>query len=194
MIEMIIVTVLLGLLAAVGSGLLFDSFTTTQIVDSKQAVAAQTRYALERVEREIRELKYGSTATAYCFISKTPTQLAFYKTPIGKEVGIACTTNADATNADIVNVDISAGNLRLGSTATNDNSTPVLISNVSTFSLAYLDSNGCATTLITNTPGTDPGCVTTGGVRFVQIDLTVLDSNTGQTIAQSTRIALRNSV
>lgn len=60
LIELIITIVLIGLLAAVGTTMISDSFDTTRMVDSSQSFAARVRYTMERLEREIRE---GETIT-----------------------------------------------------------------------------------------------------------------------------------
>lgn len=61
LIELIIAIILIGLLAAVGTTMISDSFDTTRMVDSSQSFAARVRYTMERLEREIRE---GKTITA----------------------------------------------------------------------------------------------------------------------------------
>src|SRR5450759_1188287 len=79
LVEIIISIVLLGILAAVGSSMISDTFKTTKMVDANQANRAQIRYAVERLAREIREVKYVSngknidgtqtTYTGYCISS-----------------------------------------------------------------------------------------------------------------------------
>lgn len=60
LIELIISIVLIGLLAAVGTTMISDSFDTTYLVNSSQSSTGRARYAMERLEREIRE---GKTVT-----------------------------------------------------------------------------------------------------------------------------------
>lgn len=179
------VIVLLGILAAVGSNMLSDSFTTTRMVNANNASEAEARYAVERLAREIREVKYDTSNSQYCIVTPSSTnmianKLAFYKTTSGASYNSTC-----ATNADVV-------------TITKPSDTDLVILNgatlaaqVGSFTLEYLDINGCPTTLIDNSVGTD--CTTPGGIKFVVINLTVNDSVSGQSIAQRVRVALRNS-
>ena len=51
LVELIIAIVLLGILGAVGSTMILDSFTTTQLSNASTASAGQARYALERLAR-----------------------------------------------------------------------------------------------------------------------------------------------
>lgn len=185
LIEMIITLVLLGLLAAVGTTIVSDSFTTTLLVNSSQASVAQARYTLERLEREIREIKYDGVANVYCISTMTTNKLVFYRTTRGAAEGSGC-----AANADIVNIDTSGTDLRLGNSATNGAGTPILTNHLGSLSLAYLDNNGCPTTSLGNSMGAN--CASPGGIRVVGITLTLTDSTSGQSISQTTRVALRN--
>ena len=167
LVELIIVIVLLGILAAVGSNMISDSFTTTRMVDASQASTAQARYALERLAREIREVKFTGTAFTvnYAITTMNATNMVFTRTINGTDV--------------TVTISSSGGNLTLlytppGGTAST------LASQVSGFALSYLDVAGTATT-------------DTSLVRFVVIDLTLTDATSGQSISQRTRVALRNA-
>lgn len=57
LIELVMSIVLIGLLAAVGTTMISDSFDTTFLVNASQSSTARARYAMERMEREIREGK-----------------------------------------------------------------------------------------------------------------------------------------
>ncbi len=69
LIELIISIVLIGMLAAVGSSMIADSFTTTRMVNADTASGGKARYAMERLAREIRE--------AHTISTMTPSQLVF---------------------------------------------------------------------------------------------------------------------
>ena len=172
--ELIITIVLLGILGAVGSTMISDSFKTTRLVDASEASKAQARYAMERLAREIREVKYDGVSS-YCITTMTtsPPKLVFYKT----NGTYATTCN---TNADTVTIDTSGANLRLGYTVAGVTTTSNLSDQLGSFALDYLNTAG-----VTG--------ATAANVRFVVIQLTVTDPVSGVSISQRTRVALRNS-
>ena len=171
LVELVISIVLIGILAAVGSSMIVDSFTTTRMVNADNASAGQARYALERLAREIREIKYDSSGGNYCITAMTATNLVFYRT--SGTYSSTCNTNVVT-----VTINMSGANLTLGysSPAVTSN----LSSQVSSFALAYYDIAGNTT-------------ASTDAIRFVQITLTVTDATSGQSISQRTRVALRNA-
>ncbi len=192
LIEFIIVIVLLGLLAAVGSNMLSDSFRTTRIVNAGNASQEQARYVLERIAREIREIKHclgsacltgaASTFSGYCITAMTTSQLAFYKRDVSSASADDTTACATGSNQRIIYYDGSS-TARLQSALTTSGSDPVLTSSVapSGFSFSYLQADG-STTATDNTV-----------VQFVSITLTVSDATSGQAISQRLTVALRNS-
>lgn len=173
LIELIIVIVLLGLLAAVGSNMISDSFTTSRMVNADTASKQQARYALERLAREIREVKYDTTNSRHCITSlASPTNLAFNKTSGAYD-------STCATNAITVTINKNAAEVNLTLLYSPATVSSTLSNQVSGFSLVYLDASGTATT-------------STSAVRFVVITLAVTDAISGQSISQRTRVALRN--
>jgi prepilin-type N-terminal cleavage/methylation domain-containing protein len=177
LIELIFSIALLGILGAVGSSMIVDSFNTTRMVDADNASTGQARYAVERLAREIREVKFVITGGVGNYCINTPatnptSNLVFYKTS-GTFNNTTCATNAISTT-----INLSATNLTLG--YSSPAVTTTLSSNVSSFTLAYYDVAGIATV--------DPSLI-----RFVVISLTVTDPTSGQSIAQRTRVALRNA-
>lgn len=164
LVEIVISIVLLGILAAVGSTMISDSTTVANVTNLNQTSLSQSRYAVERLVREIREVRL--VGNAYDISDKTVISLRFFKSD-GVEVSIAQ----------------SGSNLSLGyppvssSFLTNE---VEVVSGVPSFSLSYLDIDG--TTTANNTD-----------VRFVQIALTTKNLATGVTSAQRTRVALRNA-
>jgi prepilin-type N-terminal cleavage/methylation domain-containing protein len=149
LIELIISIILLGLMAAVGTTLLSDSFSLTFMMNGSQSSQAKARNAMERIEREIREV--GATTTA----GMAATSFAFTKHGSGASVTIALS----------------------GNTLTLNNTT--LTDNVDSFGFIYRDAALAPTT-------------TPAQLRFVDISLTVKDMDSGQSILQQTRVALRN--
>ena len=173
LVELVISIVLIGILAAVGAEMIADSFTTTRMVNAENSSTAQARYALERLAREIREVKYDSSGGNYCITTKTATNLVFYKT--------SGTYNSTcATNVVTVTINYSNPNLTLQYSSPAAPST-LLSSQASSFTLAYLQSDGVTST------------TSNSYIRFVVITLTVTDATSGQSVVQRTRVALRNT-
>jgi len=161
LIELIITIVLLGLLGAVGVTMISDSFDTSRRIDASETNSGQARYALERMEREIREVRYSGGA--YSITTRTASSMVF--------------TKGDGVTVTLTN---SGGDLTLG--YSSPATTSPLANRVSSFALAYYQADGI-------TPATS-----NSDIRFVQISLTLYDSSTGgRSIAQRTRIALRNA-
>lgn len=189
LVELVISIALIGMLAAVGSNIVVNTFNTSRWVDADNANNAQARYALERLAREIREIKYDDLGNACIYATPnvatnmSTSKLAFYKT--SGTYSATC-----ATSAVLVTISNSLPNLTLG--YSSPAVTAALTDKVSSFSLVYRDSNNCATSLVGNTIGA-ANCSTTGGMRVVDISLTVTDATSGQRISQLTRVALRNA-
>jgi len=167
LIELIITIVLIGLLAAVGTSMIFNSFETTYLVDAAEANNARARNAMERLEREIREINYAGTGYQ---ITMGPSTLAFTKSD-----GQIVTIDRDASN-----------NLRLCFGALPCASPITLAEGATTFALTYhrIDTDGNTTT-----DGVD-----NTNLRFVEISLTLTDARSGQSLAQRSRVALRNNL
>lgn len=168
LVELVISIVLLGMLAAVGTGMIADSFDTTYMVNASEASAGQARYALERMEREIREIKYVDPN--YSISTMTSTKMVFTKTVNGTDTTV---TICNGTSPGCAG---SSALLTLGSPST----TSTLSSQVGSFALAYFQADG-----VTAASGN-------GDIRFVRISLTLTDPTSGQSMAQRTRISLRN--
>jgi prepilin-type N-terminal cleavage/methylation domain-containing protein len=166
LVELIIVIVVMGILAAVGSSIISDTFKTSTVVNASQASADQARYAVERLAREIREVKYSGTAYSISStLAPSSTNMVFTRTINGADVTV--TINKSGTT------------LTLGYSSPAASST--LSSQVSGFTLNFLKLDNTATASATD-------------VRFVVISLTVTDATSGQAITERTRVALRNAV
>lgn len=177
LVELVISIVLIGMLAAVGSSMIVDSITTTRMVNADNASAGQARYALERLAREIREVKYASSGAigSYCITTMTASQIVFIKYVSG--------TPSDPCGTGGVTVTINYSNPNLTLQYSSPAITATLANQANSFALAYLD--------ILGNPTTDASNNATG-IRFVEIGLTVTDPTSGQSISQRTRVALRN--
>lgn len=175
LIELVISIVLLGLLAGVGVTMVSDSFDTTRYINGGQASAAEARYALERIERELREVQYVGSPPDGTFTITAPGTLPAPTTPVDT---ITFTNQAGATITIKRGTTRSTDLVLVKSPSTAEN---ILASNVSGFSLAFYPVSGTAT-------------ATKSTVRFIDIALTLTnpDISGGQQLAQRARVALRN--
>lgn len=181
LIELVISIVLLGILAAVGATMFSESFTISSVVNANQASTAQARYALERVEREIREVKFAGSA--YDITDKTATKIVFGSSAHTPEVQVTICTGASPSCPGGTGVNqLTLSYTNLTSNATTSAALTDRVTNGG-FTLTYCEVNGT----------TCSNAVTNNAISFVQIDLTVTDATSGQIISQSTRVALRNA-
>lgn len=182
LVELVIAMVLIGALGAVGSSMLSDSFITTQRVNDSNGTKAQTRYVLERLAREIREVKYLNGGS-YCLEqingvdTMAPQRLVFDKRSNSQSLD----RQNCATDSNRVTINYSAPLLTLAY------ATPALSATLSDrvapagFSMRYLQSDGAT---VSNSAAT---------LYFVEIALTLTDATGAQGFSQHLRVALRNS-
>jgi prepilin-type N-terminal cleavage/methylation domain-containing protein len=176
LLELVVSVALIGVLAAVGSSIVYNSFDTASKVNAGNTSSDEARYALERLAREIREVKFRNAGN-YCIDTMTATQLVFDKPNAGNDDRVTCSTGSSK-----VTINQSGTNLTLlYGTGTASTLTSKVAS--SGFAFAYLQSDG--TTVATSN----------ATVYFVQVTLTVTEGASGssQSIAQRIRVALRNS-
>lgn len=124
LVELIATIVVMGIMAAVGSSVISDTFTTVNVINRNQVVSSEARYAMERIAREIREMQY--IGSAYVISSMTATNMVFTKGD-----GAIVTLNNSGANLTIAYSTLS------GVTATLSNKV-----DTSGFALTYLDVNG----------------------------------------------------
>lgn len=177
LIELITVIVLMGILGVVGTNMLSDSFTATKIVNDGYARETEARYVMERMVREVREVKYLSTGS-YC-LTMTATSLVFQKPNAGSTDQLNC-------NTDSVTVTISFSNVNHAITityATPANATGTLTNAVTNngFGLLYYQADGVTAA----TSATD--------VRIVKITLALTDPSSTHAFEQTVRVSLRNA-
>jgi len=193
LVELVICIVLMGILAAVGSSAVSDSFTTTRMVDADTASKSRGRYALERLAREIREIKY--VCNSFCITSTMPApvspattawtaNLVFQKADPNATPDMTVCSNSADTATKTVTINKSGANLTLSylvppATTAVTSTLNDQASGSSAFQLQFLDASGNTTT-------------SSSAVRFVVITLTVTDPIGGQATTQTTRVALRN--
>lgn len=184
LIELITVVVLIGIMGAAGTSMMVDAFSTSRSIDSSNISAVKARYAIERLAREIREVKYASSIASpatvctgvltdrYCFsspasFSNTLTSLPTVLTPL-------TFINSQGAQIDVTMSTVGAVNtLNLNGAA--------LLSGVTSLEMMFFQTDG------TSAP-------TLGGttrIGFVVIVLTVPDA-AGAPLVLRTRVALRN--
>lgn len=173
LVEVIITVVVMGLLAVAGTSIVSSTFTTARVVDSGQAVQNDARYAVERLARELREVKFVDKATGYAISSALTAGSS----------GITF-NKVDASGTDVtVTVTRSGGLVNLAYSAPAGSA--ALATQVTAFSLDYLKLD----------PATGATSATTSpvDVRFIVISLTVADATSGQSVTERVRVALRNT-
>ena len=182
LVELIIVIVLLGILAAVGSNMLSDSFTTTRMVDDSNASKAEARYVLVRLTREIREVKYLNVGN-YCIerISGVDTMTASRLVFDKRSNNLSLDRDTCSIDSNRVTINYSAPNLTLAYATPAQSATLSDRVAPAGFALRYLRSDGTTAASTSET------------VYFVEISLTLTDATGAQGIAQRVRVALRNS-
>jgi prepilin-type N-terminal cleavage/methylation domain-containing protein len=93
LIELVMVIVILGILAAFVGPVLFNALRSYSREQSATATQAKMRYAIERMSRELREVRRQTTdATFPDVTSMTASSIAFFKTD-GTRVIIGATGN-----------------------------------------------------------------------------------------------------
>ncbi|MBV8468678.1 MAG: type II secretion system protein [Burkholderiaceae bacterium] len=175
LVELIVSMVLIGLLATTASLIWVNGFSLASDVDADSTNISETRAVLERVSREIREVKYDSTNAVYCITTATASTLTFRKSNAGAAAGAVCGTT-DFT----VTITNSGSNLNLTYSNVQTSTTPVLTSAVYSFAFSYYDQGFN----LLSSP------VTIASIHHVKAALT-LSSAGGQTVS-STVVYLRN--
>ena len=114
LIELVIVMVLIGIIAFIAADAMSTGFKAFFITDNRKEALDQTRVAIERMRREIRNARSISdigtaTASEFCFINTEGTRIDFrYETPDIRrlEAGGACPGGAGT--GDILSTNITA--------------------------------------------------------------------------------------
>jgi len=126
LIELIVVMVLLGFLAAVGSKMIAGTMDTSYIAARNHSSGSEARYAMERITREIREMAFS--ASGYSVSTMGASSIVF--------------TKEDGT---VVTITYSGNSITLGYTGgTTSTLTNQLVSG-STTTFQYRDQLGGAT-------------------------------------------------
>jgi prepilin-type N-terminal cleavage/methylation domain-containing protein len=125
LVELVMVIVILGILAAFVGPVLFNAMRSYQGMQTAVQTQAKMRYAVERLSRELREIRRQTTDATFLDIASvtTASSIAFFKT--------------DGTQV-IINV---AGNQVSLAYVTSTVVAGVLTDQVASFSLAYFQQN-----------------------------------------------------
>ncbi|MBE7939293.1 MULTISPECIES: prepilin-type N-terminal cleavage/methylation domain-containing protein [Ramlibacter] len=188
LIELVITLILLGILAVLSSSIFYDNVQTSVVRNKAQGTADQGRYVMERIARELREIKYDTTAGAYSItssLSGTQTSLIFTRSV----PNAANTAFTDTPIALCYNSATKTLSLNYNATACPTTTpTAVLTTQAAGFSLVFADGN--------NNLSTGTIAITTATVRGIEVTLQMLDSGgtlpSGQAINQTMRVSLRN--
>ena len=177
LVETVISAGLLGFLALTATFFWVDNFSLVRTVNADSAAIADGRALLERLAREIREVKYDNVNGAYCVSTMSATQMVFNKTS-GTAVA-ACGSNDIAVN---VQAPSGSTNLNLGYADAGASAAPAatraLTSYRSSFGIRYLDAGYTVT-------------ASAVALRFVELTVTLQPPNVQATQAR-TVVALRN--
>jgi type II secretory pathway pseudopilin PulG len=183
LIEAVISAGLLGFLALTATYFWVDNLGLVRTVNTDSAAIADGRALLERLEREIREVKYNTGNGQYCVSTMTATQMVFNKTVGTLDPTCGGATPTDTHNDFAVTIQLPAAstNLNLGyaGTLAVPVATRTLTGYASSFGIRYLDLNYNATT-------------DKSALRFVEMSLTVQPPGV-QATQTRTVVALRNN-
>ena len=164
LIEMVISIVLLGILSMLSAHMISDSIMSSKRVHAENAGTASGRYAMERLSRELREVRFDDTTGAFLISSMgSPTHMVFVR----EVLGVDTTVTLDVTDQTLTLSHIAGS------------SSAILAESVTQFSLAYLDASLAETS-------------SNAQIRYVRVSMTVSPPD-GPSTVFNTLVALRNS-
>lgn len=171
LIEIVIALVILGILTIAGTNMITSGVFTNQVISNEKLAYSAARYALERMSREIREMKFdpnSGTSGAMVANAATANTLSFTKTGLTSETLVTL-----AYSSSLKTITLAYGN----STAVD------LIKNDSglTASFSYYKADG-----------TPLSPFTLADLRYVGITMSVTPAGANQALTLSNLIYLRN--
>lgn len=182
LVEAVISAGLIGFLAVTATYFWVDSFGLVSTVNTDSAAIADGRALLERVAREIREVKFNPASGAYCVSTMSATQMVFNKTRGDLVAACGGATPPNTTNDIAVTVQVSSPNLNLGyydgALTSKALTTYVAPPSVGVTQMTYLDAAYNAT-------------ASPSALRFVKLTLWLQPPGV-QATGTSTVVALRN--
>jgi prepilin-type N-terminal cleavage/methylation domain-containing protein len=188
LVELVISAGLLGFLAVTATFFWVSGFDLVRRVNNDSMAIADGRAALERLARELREVKYDTAAGAYCIQSlATTTQLVFnrssaaaYSTGCGAYTGALGSDNSDYRITVQWSSNTQTLTLGYAGSLASPAATSTLLTQVSNFQMTYLDANYASSP-----------APTASTVRFVRLDVSQRPPNAPETVTRTT-VALRN--
>jgi prepilin-type N-terminal cleavage/methylation domain-containing protein len=190
LVELVISAGLLGFLATIATYFFVDNVRLVLTLDEDSAAISDGRAVLERISREIREVKYDTAAGAFCISTMSANQIVFNKTSGSYLPGCGGATPTATHNDFAVSIQPTAPNTltltysgTLAPTTGGNPLTAPIAANASAINIAYLDKN-----LV--------GTASAASVKFVQITLRLQPLNAPQAAPSTqtrTLIALRNN-
>jgi len=144
--ELTIGVVLLGMLGVIGSTMIASSFFTTRVIGNEQLAYSAARYAMERMRREVREIRYDATSGTVKITAMSASQLSFEKSGVAGNTDV--TLQYLSPSISLVYPPAAAATL------SND---------ISSFAFTYLDANRQVTAVANS-------------VRYIRIAFTVSPS------------------
>jgi type II secretory pathway pseudopilin PulG len=173
LIELVLVIVILGILVAFVGPVLYNAMRSYAGIQIGVQTNAKVRYAMERISREMRDIRRQATDSTYLDIrGMSASSMAFFKTD-GSRVVI------NVVGGNVVNLEYLPA---VGSTLTG-----MLLDQVQpgSFALSYLRQNNAAAATI----GTSPSSITQQ-VSFVQVSMSIVDGTNA--FPARLRVDLRN--
>jgi hypothetical protein len=178
-VEAVLSAGLIGFLSLTATFFWVDSFGLVQTVNADSAAIADGRALLERLAREIREVKYNPVLGAYCVSTMSATHMVFNKTRAGDTADATCGSNDIAVD---IQAPSGTTNLDLGYADAGASAAPAatraLTSYGSSFGIRYLDASFAVTSSVS-------------ALRFVELSLTLQPPGV-QATQTRTVVALRN--
>ena len=173
LLELTLVIVILGILVAFVGPVLYNAMRSYAGIQVGVQTNAKVRYAMERISREMRDIRRQATDSTYLDISgMSASSMAFFKAD-GSRVVI------NVVGGNVVNLEYlpAAGATLAG----------MLLDQVQagSFALSYFQQDNAAASTITAQPST-----TTQQVSFVQVSMSIVDGS--NTFAARLRVDLRN--
>lgn len=174
LIEIVIALVILGILAIAGTNMITSGVFTNQTISNEKLTYSAARYALERMSREIREMKFNpSSGTSGAMVASTTAAntLSFTKTNAGLNSESLVTLTYDNTLKGIT----LAYNGASGELLTNSD-----LPTTGLFSYYRADGSLMSPT------------IDLAALRYVGITISVTPSGANQALTLSNQIYLRN--
>ena len=176
LIEIVIGLVVLSFLGIVGVNMISGSVSTNQVISNAQLAYSSARYALDRISREIREIKYDVSTNTIGITSAsnmTASKLVFTQTGANSSSKLVTLTYTPP-NASVPGYILLTYDSNQSSMIANNLSNPIGI-------FSYIQDDG-------STSASDPSTL-----RYVRIDLSVKpDSTKNQVLALSNLVVIRN--